>query len=323
MEPDRLTAIVTSIVTRIADRCPISCDRLTLGAHPDARRREEGYLGLIDWALPGGHLVDVDDDGPALEFVRRVGPLRAIGAALLAADKYAPACAREAELCRVATEADRIRREVPGGPDDPVLAMGLAARAAAIARLGARGEHVPALDWRGRECGWTNSYGRPEALLAIEPYDFDDLTAIALAPVQDYDRALLGPNPLPAAPLLSALERTLERAGWQIGAVDVDLVRRTARIELRSGNRLVTFDARNGRAVTTRELVDIQTEKRGRRGDIYRSECIHMRLMGREKHGDAASGLAWLADYIAENSSTALPAGEVRAMLAPVLALPV
>jgi len=179
MHPDQRTAILSSIVGRIADRCPISTPRYTLGSHPDAQRRLEGYLGLIDWHRPGGELVDTDEDGAALEFVRRMGPLQAIGAALLAAEKYAQACARWPELAALASAAAKICHEVPDGPDDPILAMGLAARAAATVRLGARGQHVPALDWRGRECGWTNSYGRPEAVLAIEPYDFDDLTAIA------------------------------------------------------------------------------------------------------------------------------------------------
>lgn len=122
-----------------------------------------------------------------------------------------------------------------------------------------------------------------------------------------------------AKPLVAALARTLERAGWQILAVDIDMTRETARIELRRGDTFVTFDARNGKASTTRERQEIRTHKAGRRGDIYRAERVHMHFIGRERHEGARSGLRWLTNYLADNSEGALTAGEARRMLAPLM----
>lgn len=117
----------------------------------------------------------------------------------------------------------------------------------------------------------------------------------------------------------AALVRTLERAGWQLLAVDIDMTRETARIELRRGELFVTFDARNGKASTTRERQEIRTYKAGRKGDIYRAERVHMHFIGRARHEGARSGLRWLTNYIADNSATPLTAGEVRLMLAPLM----
>lgn len=117
----------------------------------------------------------------------------------------------------------------------------------------------------------------------------------------------------------TALVRTLERAGWQLLAVDIDMTRETARIELRRGERFVTFDARNGKATTTRERQEIRQERFGRKGDICMVDRVHMHFIGRAHHEGARSGLRWLTNYIADNSSTPLPASEIRLMLAPMM----
>lgn len=179
MDPDRIVPLISNIVASVAERCPISLDRLTLGMHPDAQRREEGYLGLIDWALPGGHLVD-HEDGPARLLVSRSGTIRALGAALLAAEKYAPACAKLGPVAALASEAAKLCHEVPGGPDDAALAMGLAARAVALSMLGDRGTVTTGYDYKGREFTARPDYFRPAAIQPIDAWDFDTLTAIAL-----------------------------------------------------------------------------------------------------------------------------------------------
>lgn len=115
------------------------------------------------------------------------------------------------------------------------------------------------------------------------------------------------------------LQRGLERIGWQVVSAELDLVRETARIELRHGDLLVTFDARNGRASTTRERVYVETELVGRRGDRFRAEVLRTRFLGRTRHLGARSGLRWLAQYVADNNEHQLCAPAVRALLGGVM----
>lgn len=175
-DPTVTAQFIESLVFSVASRCPISLDRLTLGSHPDGEKREAGELALIDWDRPGGAIADLD--APEAEFVRRAGPLRAVGAALLAADKYHPACV-DLPIAALTDEAERIAREVIGGPEDAPLRMALAARAAALVLLGRRGTHDRCTDWRGDERSLPENSTRPEAVLPIHPWDFDTLTAIA------------------------------------------------------------------------------------------------------------------------------------------------
>lgn len=104
----------------------------------------------------------------------------------------------------------------------------------------------------------------------------------------------------------------LERLGWTATSVEVDLVRETARIELRRGDLAVTFDARNGRASTTRERIEAETEVVGRKGDRCPVQRLRTRFIGRQRHEGARSGLRWLADYVADNATRPALPGEVR-----------
>lgn len=171
---------IDTMVAQVAGRCPITLNRLTLGSHPDGARREEGELALIDWERPGGEVVDCY--GPEGEFVRRSGPLRALGAAMLAADKYHQACA-DMRIAELVIEAERIAREVPGGPEDPALRMALAARSAAAAMLGRPGACRTCTDCRGNERSLPDNAARPQAVLPIHPWDFDLLRAVASCPI--------------------------------------------------------------------------------------------------------------------------------------------
>lgn len=111
----------------------------------------------------------------------------------------------------------------------------------------------------------------------------------------------------------------LERAGWTIVNADLDTVRETLRLELRRDDLLVTFDARNGRATTTRERVRSQTVTVGRRGDRCPVDRLKTEFVGRQRHEGARSGLRWLTRYVADNSVRALPATDVRLAFAPIL----
>lgn len=102
---------------------------------------------------------------------------------------------------------------------------------------------------------------------------------------------------------LRHVQRSLEALGWTILCADIDLTRETGRVELRRENRLVTLDARNGKASLTRELIGIDTRRVGRRGDIQIVERIQMHLLGRDYCGTGLqSGMRALANYIADNS---------------------
>lgn len=112
---------------------------------------------------------------------------------------------------------------------------------------------------------------------------------------------------------------SLERLGWNVTSVDIDLVRGTARIELRRGDRLVTFDARNGRATTTRERIRRTLATVGRRGDVTVVERLQLEFVGRERHEGIRSGLRWLANYVGDNATRPALRGEARAAFRLIL----
>lgn len=112
---------------------------------------------------------------------------------------------------------------------------------------------------------------------------------------------------------------SLERIGWHVLSVEVDLVAESARMELRCGANLVTFDARNGAATTTREVLWSETVVVGRRGDRCRVDRLRTRFIGRERHEGMRSGLRWLAGYIAENGSRSALPKDVRDALRLIL----
>ncbi len=112
------------------------------------------------------------------------------------------------------------------------------------------------------------------------------------------------PAKLPAA--IAALQRTLERGGWTVETIDLDLHRDTARAEFRRGDgRRITFDARNGSACIVRE-----------HGSQF---------LGRTRVPfGARPALKLLCNYLADNGTAPMLASEVRnamriAMSAPRL----
>lgn len=111
-------------------------------------------------------------------------------------------------------------------------------------------------------------------------------------------------RPVTALSILGAprLAARLARIGWEIASVEVDLCAETARVELRAGDRLVTFDARNGRATITREAIRHETAVTGRRGDRYMAERIKVEFIGRSRYQNARDGLRALSFYVADNS---------------------
>jgi hypothetical protein len=125
---------------------------------------------------------------------------------------------------------------------------------------------------------------------------------------------------LAASSPVSDLSAGLESVGWQILALDVDLSRETARVEVRRADGLnVTFDARNGRASLTREMIETETVRVGRRGDVTRVERIRPRFVGRVSGLGVRQGLRALCDYLSDNAVRALPPGDVRNLFRPLM----
>lgn len=115
-------------------------------------------------------------------------------------------------------------------------------------------------------------------------------------------------GPLVLAPSLDIQERanaTLQSMGWTIMSVEVDLTAETARIEVKGHDgRLLTLDARNGKATLIREQTEIATVVFGRRGDRCPVERLRVRFLGRHIVGAGVrSGLRGLAVYLDDNST--------------------
>lgn len=120
-------------------------------------------------------------------------------------------------------------------------------------------------------------------------------------------------------PRIKALQLTLERMGWMLLAAEIDLAADTLRIELRCGERLVTIDARKGRATCTREIVRHVQTRIGRRGDVTVVDRLHVDFLGRTTFEGPRHAMRWLADYIADNSDGRLAGIEARNLLRLVM----
>lgn len=125
---------------------------------------------------------------------------------------------------------------------------------------------------------------------------------------------------LATTPKVATLSAGLESAGWRILALELDISRETARVEVRRADGLnVTFDARNGRASITREMIEVESVRVGRRGDVARVERLRPRFVGRASGMGVRQGLRALCDYLADNAVCALPAGDVRNLFRPLM----
>ena len=119
---------------------------------------------------------------------------------------------------------------------------------------------------------------------------------------------------------VSDLVQALEQAGWRLTSAEIDTHASTARIEIKGGDRLITLDARNGRATLTREIVRIDTVRVGRRGDTCRVDRLHTTFLGRSRYDGLRSAMRGLANYLADNAPiAALPISDTRRLLAPLL----
>jgi hypothetical protein len=117
----------------------------------------------------------------------------------------------------------------------------------------------------------------------------------------------------------NALARSLHVIGWELLSVEIDLSAETARIELRSGDRYVMFDARNGHASITRETMTKEQCRVGRKGDITVVDRVHPVFLGRQSGLGLRSGLRALSHYVADNAPLAIPHDQARDIFRPLL----
>ena len=134
--------------------------------------------------------------------------------------------------------------------------------------------------------------------------------------------AVMGETSLAVGSAGDQLVRSLEAIGWQLLSVEIDLTVEAARIELRSGDRYVMFDARNGRASITREVMETRQHRVGRKGDITVVSRVHPVFIGRQSGLGLRSGLRALSHYVGDNAPIAIPHDQARDIFRPLLAGP-
>ena len=99
----------------------------------------------------------------------------------------------------------------------------------------------------------------------------------------------------------------LDRMGYRLLAVEIDVDAARARVEVRRHDGYtLTLDVRHGAGTITREMLRRETVAVGRRGDRFLAERLSMRFLGRTRvSGGARAALRAFADTIDDNTHTA------------------
>lgn len=164
--------ISQGFLTYVAGRSPIAADEVTFGLHPDCEQAAAGEVAVLDWSQAGGPIL-AEAEYAAGAFLDRIGAVRSMGAALAAVERH-PAD-HDSDLRRLAEMAREIElAALTGGPLDPHLRLGLAARVAALYLMGVTGEV------RGTD--------RPEGYGRLDGRTQETLTLIGMMPQTDPDR---------------------------------------------------------------------------------------------------------------------------------------
>lgn len=112
----------------------------------------------------------------------------------------------------------------------------------------------------------------------------------------------------------------LDRVGYQLLAVEIDVDADRARVEVRRHDGYtLTLDVRRGVATITREMQRRETVTVGRRGDRFLANRLSMQFLGRTRvTGDVRAALQAFAETIADNSTPAIlkspQRGEVKCL---------
>lgn len=125
-----------------------------------------------------------------------------------------------------------------------------------------------------------------------------------------HDRQGLGQG-MAARPIDVALARieadaavALERVGYRLLAVEVDVGAGRARVEVRRHDGYaLTLDVRHGAGTITREMMRHETGAVGRRGDRFIVERLSMRFLGRTRVIGARQAMRAFAETIGDNAA--------------------
>lgn len=118
----------------------------------------------------------------------------------------------------------------------------------------------------------------------------------------------------------AALIYALEQAGWRLINVEIDTHRETARIEIKGfDGRLLTLDARDGRASITREVEERWMERPAKQRRGFPVARYRYHLLGRTRYPGFRSAMRSLSHYLADNAPRAtLPREVSRRLLGPL-----
>ena len=99
----------------------------------------------------------------------------------------------------------------------------------------------------------------------------------------------------------------LDRMGYRLLAVEIDVDAGRARVEVRRHDGYtLTLDVRHGAGTITREMLHRETVAVGRRGDRFLADRLSMRFLGRTRvMGGARAALRAFATTIDDNTTTA------------------
>ena len=103
----------------------------------------------------------------------------------------------------------------------------------------------------------------------------------------------------------SGIAAALERTGYRLLAVEIDVDAGWARVEVRRHDGYtLTLDIRHGTGTITREMLRRETVAVGRRGDRLLADRLSMKFLGRTRViGGARAALRAFADTISDNAT--------------------
>lgn len=125
----------------------------------------------------------------------------------------------------------------------------------------------------------------------------------------------------PTLSRMASVAFALERIGWILTNVEIDVPSESARIELKRGDLRVVFDCRRGRSTIERERWRVEAERVGRKSDRFVAETRRPEFIGRIKLRGMRAGLRALAHYVADNAARSLTHAEGRDMFRPLLSV--
>lgn len=137
-------------------------------------------------------------------------------------------------------------------------------------------------------------------------------------------RWMVSDLPMLSETRMSAVSYALATLGWDVQAIDIDLVAGRAKIELRRADGLLVTLAADGhgRASVTRELTVLRRGTcgaGGARGRGFIVERVATEFLGRTRYEGLRAALRGLAHYVALNSAVPVRLADSRRIFAAIV----